>query len=324
MADLSRRDFIKITALGAGALAIPAAWLLSENHLDLTETRTLMGTIVHLTIITADERKGRAALNATFAEMERLIALYDHRQAQSPLARLNRDGQVQGAPDEFVSLMREALAFGALTRGAFDVTVKPIIDRNMAGDLAARTNDVVDYRSVSIEGADVRFGKRGMQATLDGIAKGKVVDGGVAVLRAHGYTDVIVEAGGDLLASGHGLHDAPWRLAITHPRPERLSGYIARFELTDRALATSGDYLHTYTADKRHHHIIDPHTGESPAELASVSVVAATATRADALSTALMVMPLAEGIALANSLDDVEALFVTKDLTIRRTDGFPV
>jgi thiamine biosynthesis lipoprotein len=92
----------------------------------------------------------------------------------------------------------------------------------------------------------------------------------------------------------------------------------------DRAVATSGDYLQYFTEDRRLHHIVDPRTGVSPRELASVSVIAPDAATADVLSTALMVMPMAAGIALVNSLPDVEALFISKDLQVRRTSGFPV
>ena len=327
MNPASRRHFLKITALAGTALGAPAlaGLALRGRMLELAETRTLMGTIVHLTVVTPDETTGRAALEATFGEMERLITIFDHRRRESPLARLNRAGELPGAPGDLLALVAEALRYGDLTGGAFDVTVKPVVDKYSAGGRDASAERArVDYRRVHVTRSGIRFDVPGMAITLDGIAKGYVVDGGVATLKRHGFTDVVVEAGGDLLASGQGIGGDSWRVGIAHPRPQRLNGYLARFSLRDQAVATSGDYLNAFTSDLSLHHIIDPRTGTSPAELASVSVVAPSATAADALSTALMVTPLDVGIAIAQRLAGVEALFVTKDLDVRRTAGFPV
>jgi thiamine biosynthesis lipoprotein len=324
---MSRRNFLKITAVAAAALAVPeiAHQALRVRQIQLTETRSLMGTIVHLTVITPDETTGRKALDATFGEMERLIAIFDHRRDSSPLAMLNRSGQLTTACPELISVMSRALHYGALTNGAFDVTVKPIVDRFQLGKFDVDgIRELVDYRQITVTGDRITFSKPGMAVTLDGIAKGYVVDKGTDCLQQYGFDNVIVESGGDLYASGHTWHNNAWQIGVAHPRPNHLNGYAAHFSLSDRAVATSGDYLNNFTQDFSRHHIIDPRTGNSPTELASVSVVAPDATSADALSTALMVMPLEEGIALVNGLPEVEALFVSKDLTIRRTRGFPV
>ncbi len=328
MPIVSRRDFLKITAIAGGSLAVPIVAGLVPNspQVQLNETRSLMGTIVHLTVITPDEAAGYKALEATFSEMEKLVTIFDHRRNGSPLATLNRYGRVAASPPELITVMNKALSYGVLTNGAFDITVKPVLDRYQMVEKAdiERVLELVDYHQVSITGDEIAFSKPGMAVTLDGIAKGYIVDKGAALLREHGFNNVIVESGGDLLASGHAWHNDAWKVGIAHPRPDRLGGYIARFSLRDCAVATSGDYLNYFTQDFSQHHIIDPRTGVSPTELASVSVIASDATAADALSTALMVMSLEEGIALVNSLSGVQALFVSKELTIRRTADFPV
>jgi thiamine biosynthesis lipoprotein len=90
--------------------------------------------------------------------------------------------------------------------------------------------------------------------------------------------------------------------------------------------ATSGDYETTFTNDFSQHHLLDPKTGSSPAEaeLSSVSIAATTAMQADALSTAVFVAGLRDGMELVKSIPDADALFVTKQGKVVRTAKFPL
>ena len=112
-----------------------------------------------------------------------------------------------------------------------------------------------------------------------------------------------------------------WTVGIQHPR--RDDAYLRWRSCEGRCLATSGDYATAFGSDRRDHHIFDPHTGRSPQELASVSVVAPTATQADALSTALFVLGADGGLALLEATPGADALFVLKDGTTLATSGFP-
>ena len=101
-----------------------------------------------------------------------------------------------------------------------------------------------------------------MGITLDGIGKGYIVDAGTAVLREHGFSNVLVEAGGDLMASGKKEAAQPWRVGVQPPRPQT-DKVLARFNLNNQAAATSGDYMQPFSADLSQHHILDPRTGYS-------------------------------------------------------------
>ena len=92
--------------------------------------------------------------------------------------------------------------------------------------------------------------------------------------------------------------------------------------MSGHAVATSGDYEHYFVDDRSAHHLIDPRTGRSASELASVTIVADTAIDADALATATFVMGPVDGMTLVNSLPRVEALMVSADGTVRRSSGF--
>jgi thiamine biosynthesis lipoprotein len=160
-----------------------------------------------------------------------------------------------------------------------------------------------------------------MGVTLDGIAKGYIVDQGLMTLRQWGFSNTLVEAGGDLAATGVRAPGIPWRIGIQAAR-ERGAEIVRSFSVTDQAVATSGDYLQAYSADLGLHHILDPQKGISSPELASATVIADSGAVADALATALMVMGSQRGLALIESLPSCEAYLVGKDLRVWHSPGF--
>ncbi len=266
MKPISRRDFLKITALSSGCLL--GGKLIYNNlqflHETIRETRTLMGTIINLTVVTPNREHGERAIDLTFQELERLVAVFNYRQPDSPLARLNQAGFIDQAPIELVEVIEKSIDFGKISGGAFDVTVKPVLDLYQAGRTPDReVIDRIGYPKIKIMGDQISFAQPGMAVTLDGIAKGRVVDGGVTILQKLGFQDILVEAGGDLMADGRRADSTPWNIAIENPRNRDKSSYLATFSVTGKGVATSGDYINYYSNDFSRNHIIDPHTGAS-------------------------------------------------------------
>lgn len=325
---LNRRGFLKIVAAAGLTVGLGAAagrrWLEAQAASAVQETRLLMGTVVNLTVFAEDPQKGQAAVQATFEEMGRLIQILDHRRQTAALGQLNSQGFVEHAPAELVEVVKKALEIGALTDGAFDITVKPVLDAYAAGlSVTSQMHRLVDYRQVLVRENSIRLSQPGIAITLDGLAKGRVVDGGVAVLRRLGFENVLVEAGGDLLAQGTRRDGSPWEVGILSPRSRTQPGTLATFPVERQAVATSGDYLNSFTADFSLNHIIDPRSLSSPRELASATVIAPTVMEADALSTALMVLGSQAALALVERLPQVEAMLVDKEMKIFRSAGFP-
>jgi thiamine biosynthesis lipoprotein len=330
---LSRRQFIKITAIAGGLLAggeiVRRA--IRPTLKTLQFSRELMGSTIQLSLVTYDEEVGNKALQMTFDELARLASIFNHRVASSPLARLNAQGELADPPQELVQVMKQAVLLSSQTGGAFDVTVKPLEDlylkaqRESQGlpDQAALEQALsrVGYHKLRINEQGLWFEEAGMQVTLDGIAKGYVVDCGVALLRSMGFENVLVEASGDLLAWGEDTGQSPWQISIQSPRASH-PGYLERFDLLDRAAATSGDYMHAFTEDFSANQILNPSTGYSPPELASATVVGKNATQCDGLATALMVLGLRSGMLVIESLAGFDACLVTKDLRVYKSSGF--
>ena len=160
-----------------------------------------------------------------------------------------------------------------------------------------------------------------MGVSLDGIGKGYIVDRGVDQLKDYGFNNVYVEAGGDLMVSGQKSDDTPWRIGIRNPRPEQKKELVT-LKVSDKAIATSGDYFQAFSPDLKHHHIIDPRSGFSPPELASCTVTAPNVALADGLATAAMVLGKDAALDLLEPMQGCEAYMVTKELKQYNTTGF--
>jgi thiamine biosynthesis lipoprotein len=231
-----------------------------------------------------------------------------------------------------VQVLRRAREVSEQSGGAFDVTVAPVLRlyQTRAASIPAGLPDageleralaLVDYHRLRVDEDVVALDAPGMSITLDGIAKGFVVDRAVASLAAGGADEVLVEAGGDFASGGAGDSEEGWSIAIQDPRDP--AGTIGDFRLRGQGAATSGDYVQAFTGDRSLHHILDPRTGRSPAHTSAATIIAPTAMDADALSTAAFVLGPEDGIAFLTRLPNAEGLLVAKDGSPSRTPGFP-
>jgi thiamine biosynthesis lipoprotein len=321
---MTRRDALRITAVtgvaGAfgGGIAVSLLRQLGLHH--VSETRTRMGTVVTLTAVHPDADDARSMIGTAFEEMARLEALLSRHRPDTPVARLNLSGVLERPPAELVEVLAHAQSVSRASGGAFDVTVLPLVrlwessfaerGRPPAHAAIEATRRLVDYRRLEVTGDRVTLADAGMAVSLDGIAKGFVVDRTIGLLAALGADRVLVNAGGDMASAGEGSLRDPWSVGIQDPhRPEEIVDVV---RLAGDCIATSGDYQGSFTQDRRYHHIVDPRTGRSPETVSSASVVARSAMQADALSTAVMVLGPEPGVALLDSTPGVSGLIVGK------------
>jgi thiamine biosynthesis lipoprotein len=317
---MSRRDALRITAVVGVGAAISAAAVreLIERALlqRVSVTRTQLGTAVTVTVMHPDAAEGRAFVDAAFTEVERLEAILSRYRATSPVAALNRDGIVRGAPVELTEVVARALDYARLSDGAFDVTVAPVLNlyvsRFAHGTLPSdaevdAAHALVGWRDLHVDGSTIALGRPGMAITLDAIAKGFVVDRGVAALVERGAERIIVQASGDMHAAG--ADDEPWNVAIQDPHDMR--GTLGVVALRG-SIASSGDYMQAFTPDRNLNHIIDPRTGRSPLHSSGTTVLAPTAMDADAASTSAFVLGPEAGVAFLDRLEGIEGVVVDK------------
>lgn len=330
---ITRREALRITAVGGAALALGGVLtreILRRAGLHrVTDTRPRLGTLVTITAVHSEAEAARGMVRRAFAEIERLEGILSRHASGTPMARLNASGALDDAPGELVEVLTRAREIHGLSGGAFDPTVLPLLrlferqaERGAlpTGADVARALALVGLDAVEIEASAVRLTRPGSALTLDGIAKGYVVDRTVAVLAATEAERVLVDAGGDIASGGAGVMDEPWSIAIQHPTdPARPVGHV---RLAGQAVATSGDYMQAFTQDRRHHHILDPRTGRSPTHTSAVTVVAGSAMDADALSTALLVLGPKAGLELLDRVSGAEGLLVGKDGTLHASGRF--
>jgi thiamine biosynthesis lipoprotein len=291
-------------------------------------TGRTMGTSYSVKLAPAPPPEQRAALQqgieALLDQVNRQMSTYI---ADSDLMRFNRSQSVdwQPVPDGLVELAERARLVSEATDGAYDVTVGPLVNlwgfgnagRRDAPPPAAEIEETlarVGYRLLEARAVPSALRKAvpGLEVDLSSIAKGWAVDRIGMLLEAEGLGDYLVEIGGDLRARGSKAPGRPWRVAIERPDDERRTVHRV-LELRDAALATSGDYRNFFEdGGRRFNHTIDPRSGQAVQHrLASVSVVAADCTDADAWATALMALGDIEGPALAERLG-LAALFIVR------------
>lgn len=300
------------------------------------ETRTIMGTYVTITAERGElpEVLVRKAVADGFAEVERVDRLMSTYKPDSELSRINR--QAGMAPvkvdPEVIDTVSLALDVASETGGSFDPTVGPLVKlwgiasksaRVPSGAEIADALTHVGYGEVIVDrAASTVFIKRpGMSIDLGGIAKGYASDRAAGAMKKAGVRGGIVAVAGDLLLFGSHSDGSPWRVGIQHPRDK--SATLARLELSDAAISTSGDYERFFMKDGvRYHHILDPRTGKPARGLMSVSVVAPTSVQADSLATGFFVMGPERAMEFALAHPEVDVLMVTSEGKVLATGRF--
>lgn len=295
-AGLTRRRALRIVAAVAGLAAIPA---LGRNHgraASLEWTGAAMGGRARIVLYHRERREVVRVLEACVAEIDRLEQEFSLFRRDSAIARLNSNGHLARPSLDMRRVLNEAQRFGALSGGAFDVSVQPLwqlyaahfganphVDPPRRSVEAALRN--VDYQEIDVGTPRITLNKPGMAVTLNGIAQGYITDRVTELLRDAGLDHVLVDAGELRALSGH-ADGRPWRIRLDHPPwPD------TAFELAHHAVATSSGHRARFLPDGRFHHLIEPRSGLCPEPMRTVSVIAPTATVADAAATALCLLP---------------------------------
>jgi thiamine biosynthesis lipoprotein len=324
---MNRRSFLKLSGLLGLSVAstgiIPAAAeavKFNRKMYKVSRTRIAMGTFVTMTLIHSSKDQAEEAIGMAFQEIDRLTGLMNRFDDQTAIGRLNREGLLKEIPPEVAGVIGKGLEYYRLSRGSFDMTVKPVVDLFRAKADSRKKLDLneeeleevlhlVGSDKIELNGRVIRFKKPGMGITLDGIAKGYIVDRASRILVKHNIENHLINAGGDIRTMGIRQDEKPWTVAIQDPRKKR--EYPDIIHMSDAAIATSGNYEVYFDREKMFHHIVNPQTGLSPQTNTSVSVMAPTTMEADVLSTSVFVMDPGQGVSFINSLPLCECLVIS-------------
>lgn len=326
--DRKRRSFLKLSGLlGLGlasSVVLPAekaeAVLFGRNEYKVTKTHLTMGTYVTITVLHSSRDEAEQIVGEAFEEIERLNQLLTRFGNRSPVAELNEQGKIEYLAPELTQLVSKSLYYYQQTGGAFDITVKPLLDlyqksfakSHQPGEKEILSLlDAIGSEKLQIQGTGIRFAGPDMGITLDGIAKGYIVDQASILLTGKGITNHMINAGGDIRTSGKAANAKPWTIAVQDPAKK--GHFPDIIKMYNGAVATSGNYEVYYDKEKMFHHIVNGKTGLSPDLSSSVTVSASSVMDADALSTSVFVMGPEEGVRFINSQKDCECLVITRD-----------
>lgn len=293
-----------------------------------------MGTTYHIKVVAGWLTSGtdlKRQVDNRLAGINRSMSTYDPSSEISRFNAFRATDQPFSVSDDFFKVLQVAAELHTLTDGAWDGTLDPLVNlwgfgRDGAVGRIPEEHEI--RRALAHVGFDrIRLDspgtvtKKDAVVTLDvaSIAKGYGVDEIARLLGDNGLSDFLVEIGGEVYARGRRKDGKPWLVGINRPDEKAaLNDVYQAVPLTDRAMATSGDYRIFFRIDDRSYsHIIDPRTGRPVSNgVVSATVVAANCTVADGLATALMVMGPEKGVVLIDRLEMVECLIV-----VRQPDG---
>ncbi len=297
-----------------------------------------MGSDFVIALYAADEAAANRAFQAAFARIAALDACLSDYLSDSELVKLSAaapTAEPVRVSDELFPVLWQAQQWAERTQGAFDITVGPLtklwrrarrVRQLPDDDRLQQARGATGYRSLVLDPAarTARLLVPHMRLDLGGIGQGYAVDQAMQELEKLGIRQAIINASGDLAASGPPPGEPGWLVGIAPLEanaPPSVFGYLCH-----QALSTSGDaFQFVEIAGVRYSHIVDPRTGLGLTERSSVSILAPTCTDADAFSTAASVLGVHAGMELTDRLPDVEALFVVAEgdqVVTRQTQGF--
>jgi thiamine biosynthesis lipoprotein len=286
---------IAIVATAAGSALLGSGCLAGAN-VPVVWRGSALGAQVSIEIYHPDRAEAEGLVRRCLQDVHRLEQQFSLYRTDSAVCTLNRTGVLVAPDADMVSLLKVSLFFSNLTEGAFDPTVQPLwrlyaehfsSDRpDQEGppqEKLAEALAKVGREGLLVRADRVALTRRGAGITLNGIAQGYATDRVVDTLRKAGLSTTLVDMG-EIRAIGSRPDGASWRVGLADPdRPGVITETV---DLVDRAVATTAGAGFRFDPAGRFTHLFDPATGRSPALYRTVSVIAPTATEADALSTA--------------------------------------
>ena len=294
---MRKTAFSSITAL---LLSLLSLFSCSGSRTETSRTKIALGTFVQINIISSkvDSVKAEQTLELMYKKIEEYENMFDYRHESGNLYEFNSSTSIRKENNELLfSLIKDSIRFAEKTGGFFDPTILPIVQlygfdtENPAfpgDDKIRETLKNVGYEKVTVH-EDMIEKPFYVKFDLGGIAKGKIVDLVRYQLEQTGYTDFLINAGGDIYVSGFNRDKKKWKIAIQDPVRE--NSFNAIIEKSNTAIVTSGDYERFFIEDGiKYSHLFNPKTGYPFSDCKSVTILSDDTAFADAVATAVFTM----------------------------------
>lgn len=299
----------------------------------ISKTNFLLGTVVEISVY---DKQNNGIIDKAFeriSEIESKMTI-NNSETSEIIALNNASGKnkLKLSPDTFF-VVEKGRQYSEQSKGKFDITIGPIVKQwNIGTKYAAvpkketleKAVELVGYKRLSLDKDNLtaKLEDAGMKVDLGAIAKGYAADEAARVLKENGVQHAIINLGGNIMTIGGNPNGNPWRIGIQDPFNPR-GDFLGVVPVSDKTVVTSGTYERYFRENgKKYHHILDPTTGY-PVEnnLYSVSIITDKSIDGDGLSTTILLYGLEEGMKLIESLENVEAIFITSNKQVYVSSG---
>ncbi len=320
---MKKRKFL-LLVLTLGLFLVGCA---SEDKLE-SRKEFLMDTIVELDLYGSGNKK---AMDQVYDELFDIEKKLSKTISKSDIFILNRDKKAR-VQDETYYILEKSKDYSRRSKGIFEPTIGGLVslwdikaDHSNRGlpdpKEIERLLANLDYEKIEL-GADNMVEIASEQSLdLGAVVKGYAADRARDILLENQVKSAIIDLGGNIYALGSKPSGEAWRIGIKDPAEKE--DFLGILSVKDKSVVTSGDYERYFEYEsKRYHHIIDPRTGyPADNDLRSVTIVSDSSMDGDAYSTIAFILGLEEGLEFVQSMEDIEAIFVTKDAKVYITQG---
>ena len=311
----------------------------ADSREPISATAIKLNTAVTVTIYDSNDKK---LLTECMNLCDKYEKIFSRTASDSELYQLNHRelAPVEGTEntyqvsDDLAKLISEGLDYSELSKGAFDIAIEPLTslwdftaeDPQVPKDsLIQAALPKCDYHNISIDKDknEITLKTDDTAIELGAIAKGYIADRLKDYLISRNVKSAIINLGGNVLCIGEKTDNSAFKIGIQKPFADR-SETIAVMDIKDKSVVSSGIYERCFEQNGTlYHHLLNPETGYPYDNgLIAVTIISAKSVDGDALSTTCFALGLEDGMKLAESLDDVQAFFVTSDYEIHYTKDF--
>lgn len=309
MQNISRRKFLSISGIALCLSMIPTNLLASNEK--FVWKGAVLGADATMTLFHENQSYAKETIKTCIKEIRRLERIFSLFHTDSSINQLNQNSILKNPPVELVDILNISNKISQNSEGAFDITVQPLwtlykthfakksnsLNGPSLHDIK-KVKELISWERVKVSNKEILLTKKNMQITLNGIAQGYITDKIAQILKQKGFTNVLLDLG-EIRAIGQHPNSRDWNISTPYVKDK---DYI---KLNNMALASSGGYGTRF--NQNFHHLFNPHDGKSANFVNSVTVKAPNATLADALSTAIYVMPKTNSKNLLNLYPNTKA-----------------
>ena len=298
----------------------------------ISQTEIFMGTPISITLYDGGNQKILDKVFEKIVEIEDLVSI---NKENTEITKLNESAGVEKVKLSNLSydILNKGIEYSKLSNGSYDITIGPLVKLWSIGlegakvpskDEINETIGYIDYNNVKINDStkEAFLTKEGMEVDLGSIAKGYAADQIVKYLKSKDVESAIINLGGNVFILGEKEKNTPFKVGIQDPTSKDGSS-IGNIAVSNKSVVTSGIYERYLEKDGIiYHHMIDPSTGY-PFEnnLSSVTIISSSSIVGDGLSTTTFGLGLQKGMKLIESLDNTDAIFITKDKKVYTTSN---